>query len=270
MFQIACAADRILPRQLIAAGANLLLQLRNDDSRSFSVDSRGNWVNRQPAATFVSPDIYTSEYDQVRDRVLEYWCYGYTPKPGDTVVEIGAGIGEEAVIFSHLVGPEGRVIAVEAHPQTFACLEATIAQSGLANVVAVQCAITNEDGQITISDSNVHVANSVLDAGGGVTVRSRSLDSLLDELGVATVDLLKMNIEGAEQAAVKGMANSARRMRYVAISCHDFIADAGGSEQFRTREFIKAALRDHGFEIAQRTDAPHPWLRDTVFGRRAG
>ena len=116
----------------------------------------------------------------------------------------------------------------------------------------------------------MHVANSVLDGGGGVTVRSRSLDSLLDELGIATVDLLKMNIEGAEQAAVKGMANSARRMRYVAISCHDFIADAGGSEQFRTREFIKAALRDHGFEIAQRTDAPHPWLRDTVFGRRVG
>ena len=270
MFQIACAADRILPRRLIAAGANFVLQARNDDPRSFSVDSSGNWVNRQPAATFVSPDIYTSEYDQVRARVLEDWCYGYTPKAGDTVVDIGAGIGEESVIFSHLVGPEGRVIAVEAHPQTFACLQATIAMSGLANLEAVQCAITDGDGEITISDSEVHVANSVLDGTGGVTVRSRSLDSLLDELGIATVDLLKMNIEGAERAAVKGMAKSARQIRFVAISCHDFIADAGGSEQFRTREFVRAALRDHGFEIAQRTDAPHAWLRDTLFGRRVG
>ena len=257
-----------MPRSAIAATANLLFSVKGSADRRFSVDPNGNWVNQQREATFVSPDIFTSQFEQVRARVFEDWCHAYTPSEGDTVVDVGAGIGEEAVVFSRLVGPTGRVVAIEAHPQTFACLEATIARSGLENVMAVQCAITDSDGEITISNTDEHLANTVVEGGSGVTVRSRSLDSLLDEVGIARTDFLKMNIEGAERAAVKGMVRSAPNIRRVAISCHDFVADSGGSEQFRTREIVRAALRDYGFEVDQRSDAPHPWHRDALFGRR--
>ena len=268
LFQLARSLDGVIPRGAIAAAANLLFSLKGSADRRFSVDDQGNWVNRQREATFVSPDIFTSQFEQVRARVFQDWCYGYTPKAGDIVVDIGAGIGEEAVVFSKLVGPAGRVIAVEAHPQTFACLEGTIARSRLDNVIPVQCAITDSDGEITISDGNEHLANTIVEGGGGTQVRSRSLDSLLDELKVTRTDFMKMNIEGAERAAIKGMTKSAPNMRHVAISCHDFVADAGGSEQFRTRDFVEGALRDYGFEIDRRTEAPHPWHRDALFGRR--
>lgn len=244
------------------------MRLRGD-ARRFGVDGAGHWLNIQPEATFVSPDIYTPYYAQVEAAVMDYWCAYDRPKAGDTIVDVGAGIGEDAVVFSRLVGPSGRVIAIEAHPGTFACLQGTIARSGLANVVAVQCAIADREGMLTMSDDSAHLANSMLKSGSGVDVPAKTLDALLAELGIETVDLLKMNIEGAERPAMAGMTASAPRIRNAAISCHDFVADAGGGDEFQTREFVRPALEAMGFTVRQRGEAAHPWLRDTLYGTRA-
>jgi len=243
------------------------MRLRGD-ARRFGVDGAGRWVNIQPEATFVSPDVYTPYYAQVEASVMDYWCAFDRPGPGDTIIDVGAGIGEDAVVFSKLVGPSGRVIAIEAHPGTFACLQGTIERSGLANVVAVQCAIADREGVLTMSDDDAHLANSVLKAGGGVDVPARTLDALLAELGIGEVGLLKMNIEGAERPAMAGMRGSAPRIRTVAISCHDFVADAGGGADFRTRDVVRPALEAMGYKVRQRAEAAHPWLRDTLYGTR--
>lgn len=241
------------------------------DRRRFAVDSAGHWLNIQPEATFISPDVYTPYYSHVEAAVLDYWCPFERPGPGDTIIDVGAGIGEDAVVFSKLVGPTGRVVAIEAHPATFACLKETIARSGLENVLAVQCAIADREGMLSMSDDNEHLANSMLKSGGGIDVPAKTLDALLAELGIEQVDLLKMNIEGAERPALAGMTRSASSIRKAAISCHDFVADGGsGGDEFRTRAFVRPALEAMGFTVRQRTDAPHPWTRDTVYGTRAG
>lgn len=256
-----------LPRPFLAAIANPIMCLRRDPRR-FGVDHKGHWKNIQREATFVSPDLHTAFYWQVDESVRDYWCQFYTPGPGDTVIDVGAGIGEDAAVLSKLVGPTGKVVAIEAHPDTFACLQGTIALSGLNNVIAVDCAITDRDGTLTMSNSAEHLANSVIKNGGEIVVSARSLDSLLDELGIADVALLKMNIEGAEKPAMDGMNRAATAIRNVAISCHDFIADAGGGNQFRTSADVRAALLKLGFQIQLRNHAPRPWLRDTLFGAR--
>ena len=238
------------------------------DNRRFGVDRDGHWLNIQPEATFVSPDIYTPFYAQVEGSVIDYWCTFDRPQSGDTIIDVGAGIGEDALVFSKLVGPSGRVIAIEAHPNTFACLKGTIERSGLTNVVAVQCAIADREGTLTMSDDSEHLANSMLKTGGGVEVPAKTLDALLVELGIDQVDLLKMNIEGAERPAMAGMTGSAPRIRTVAISCHDLVADAGGGDEFRTRDFVRPALEAMGYVVRQRAEAAHPWLRDTLFGTR--
>jgi FkbM family methyltransferase len=269
LFSLAVATDGLMPRAWIAAAANMVACLKGgDDGRRFGVDHEGRWVNQQPGVTFVSPDIYTAHYRQVEARVLDSWCHLYTPKEGDTIVDVGAGIGEEAAVFSRLVGPSGRVIAIEAHPRTFACLEGMVARSEMSNVVAVQCAIADQDCVLRISNGALHVANSILDARGGFEITARSLDSLMAELQVTRIDLLKMNIEGAERAAMEGMAAVAPLVGHVAIECHDFVTDAGGGEQFRTMQFVMDAVRNFGFEVHRR-EAAAPWLRHTVYGRRA-
>lgn len=241
------------------------------DRRRFEVDRQGRWVNRQPEATIVGPELHTSTFAQVEEMVLDYWCSFYRPGPGDVVVDVGAGIGEDAVVFSRIVGDTGQVIAIEAHPATCSMLEATVRESGLANVRPLQLAIADQDGSLFIGDDDHHLANSVIARNqGGVEVKAQSLDSLAAELGLGRIDFLKMNIEGAERLAVLGMERIAPQVRNVAISCHDFIADGGGGDEFRTREEVTATLRKLGFETRRRDDSAHPWTRDVVFGARPG
>ena len=94
----------------------------------------------------------------------------------------------------------------------------------------------------------------------------RRLDGIAAELGVERVDLLKLNIEGAERDALAGMPDLIERTRHVCISCHDFLADRGGSDELRTKAFVRQFLLERGFTLTNRDNAPDPWTRDYVYG----
>jgi hypothetical protein len=79
----------------------------------------GAWIHHArgakiPHATLgraAPPDVFTAQ-------ARELFLYGYTPRPGDVVFDVGAGIGAEALLFSQLVGGSGRVVSLvsfEAH-----------------------------------------------------------------------------------------------------------------------------------------------------------
>lgn len=256
------------PQPLLGPLATLFYSLASRRPRLFFVDKEGRWVNRQGRSAIVSPVIHTLEHEALEQNDLDHWAYGYRPRPGDVIVDVGAGIGEEVIPFSRLVGPGGRVIAIEAHPGTFDCLRETIRRSGLGNVELVSCAVTAKDGTLAISNDVDHLGNSVIGVSGGVEVPARSLDSLAAELGLERIDLLKMNIEGAEKPALEGMGEMIGRVRHIAISCHDFLAERGGPEAMRTREAVAAFLRGHGFELERRLDDPRPWVPDYLYGAR--
>jgi FkbM family methyltransferase len=253
-------------RPLVATAASLAYGIRSKGKQRFTVDPEGRWVNQQPEATIVSPSIHTTRYKAYREWVLDNWAWQYRPQPGDTVVDVGAGVGEEAVVLSKLVSPGGRVISIEAHPETFACLKQTIAKSGANAVTPLLCAAVADDGVASIDEGDVHLANSVMTGSGTIQIPARSLDSIADELDLQEVALVKMNIEGAERLAIQGMARLIRRTRHVAISCHDFISDRDGSDTFRTFEEVRAFLEKAGFDIATRSEHPAPWVRYYLYG----
>lgn len=258
--------DRLGLRGIVALGATVGYWPASGGRQRFSTDAAGNWVNSHGEATIVSPTIHTTRFEGYRDCVLDNWAWQYRPQLGDTIIDVGAGVGEEAVIFSKLVGPRGKIVSVEAHPATFVCLQATVEHSLLANVIPVGSAITDRDGTVCIDDTENHLANSVM-ARGGQSVPSRSLDSLATELELGPVALLKMNIEGAEWLAVQGMSELAKRTRHLVISCHDFLSEASGNERFRTFSEVRYRLEELGFDIATRPDHPHPWVRYYLYGR---
>ncbi len=260
---IASRLDRLGLRRPLAVAASLAYP-----RQSFSVDDLGNWVNQQVEYTIVSPTIHTAAFADIRAWVLETWCHGYTPRRGDVVVDVGAGIGEEALVFSRLVGPSGRIVAIEAHPATFACLASTVQRSGLTNVEPVECALGESDGSASISTGNQHLANSIM-AGGDHIVAKRSLDSLAAELGLDRIDFLRMNIEGAERLAIQGMTKCIDDVRNVSISCHDFVADSTGDDSFRSKAQMRAFLKDSGFKLMTRSaENERPWVGDYLFGSR--
>jgi len=266
-YQAALALQKYIPRSWLAFAGNRLMAAKGDPRR-FGVDASGNWLNIQPQGSFVGPDFHTAHYDQIEARVGSYWFRGYTPAPGDVVIDVGAGIGEDAVILSHLVGAKGRVHAIEAHPGTYGCLRSTVERSKLTNVETHALAITEEKGTVLISDDAHHLANSIVAHGAGLKVEAMSLDDFIEQTGHASIDLVKMNIEGAERGAMQGVERQAGKIRHLAISCHDFVADAGGGDQFRTRESVRARLIELGFVVTTRTNASTPWEADVLFARR--
>ena len=255
-------------RGVLAASVGVYQTMRRRRANIFFVDADGDWVNWQREATFVSPAPHTSDARLTAQIVLDNWGYRYVPGPGDVVFDIGAGIGEETVIFSRLVGATGRVVSIEAHPRTFACLSKTVRRNRLTNVTLLNCAITSSDCEVAITDAGEHDhhVNTILEgARGSVAVRGRRLDDVADELGIRRIDLLKMNIEGAERLAIAGMEKSIRRTRFASISCHDFIADGGGSEDTRTMATVKAFLEAHDFDVTRRASEARPWVRDCLY-----
>jgi len=232
------------------------------------IDKEGDWHNRRRDATFVSPQLHALSLEAVEQAVLDQWCWGYSLKSGDLVVDVGAGVGDDAVIFSKLVGPTGRVIAIEAHPRTFRCLLKTIELSGLNNVTAVNAAVSDQDGEIHMSNDADYKSNHATTDNHGMTVQARRLDDILIELDSLNPNLVKMNIEGAESAALRGMADTLRVLPQIVVSCHDFIADAGGDAALRTYDDVKNFLQRAGYDVRKKREDTRPWIPYYLYGRR--
>src|ERR671924_1621149 len=123
----------------------------------------GAWIHRYRGAKIphaglgraAPPDVFTAE---ARDLFL----YEYTPHAGDVVLDVGAGVGAETLLFSRLVGAAGRVVSVEAHPRTFKRLTDLVAANALTNVTLVHAALSDAEGSVVISDLPEHPRNALM------------------------------------------------------------------------------------------------------------
>lgn len=119
------------------------------------------------------------------------------PDGVQVIVDAGANIGLSSLYFAGRY-PRATILAIEPNPDNFALLEANTRAE--ARIRPVQACITAEPGQhvfIKTSGRSSHFKMNT--TGQGVRVRGMSLDELRAEQGFERVDLLKMDIEGAEQ-----------------------------------------------------------------------
>ncbi len=203
----------------------------------------------------------------------EYWLQHYRPQEGDVIVDVGAGRGEDTVTFSRAVGKTGRVIAIEAHPETFVILKNFCRLNRLTNVVPMQLALMDTQGTVRIAESESSWMENAVEYGegsSGIQVQATTLKVICEQQGVKDIAFLKLNIEGAERHALLGVEPVIRHIRQICVACHDFRTNLGHSELFRTRAFVEQFLKGHGFELASRPDDPRDYVRDHVFGLRHG
>jgi FkbM family methyltransferase len=202
--------------------------------------------------------------------VRDVFCQEYTPQPGDVIVDVGAGVGWELHLFSRLVGSAGHVFPIEAHPGTFQWLERRIRLNGMTNVTPIHAAVTDRKGEVHISDDEDHESNRIGSSAGHAVV-AVTLDQVVSEQGIDRIDFLKMNIEGSERFAIRGMSSSIQIVRNACISCHDFLADRGDDKSARTMETVRPFLEEAGFAVrGRRPDEDRDWARGYLYGRRAG
>jgi len=133
-------------------------------------------------------------------------------KEGMTFIDLGAHRGYYTLLASKLVGEKGRVIAFEPAPENFALLRRNV--KGMGNVTLVQKAVSSKSGVtkffLSPDDSITHSLYEVGDDWQCIDVEVTSLDDFFKDKDLR-IDFIKMDIEGAEMSALKGMANIIRK-----------------------------------------------------------
>ncbi len=134
-------------------------------------------------------------------------------RPGDTVIDVGANVGVYTLRLAHLVGPSGRVFAVEPEPGNLALLRANVERNGHTNVTVLPVAASDHDGELdlSLSPDNQGDHRVIPGAGGRASVRVRAarLDGLLADAG--PVSLIKLDVQGAEGLALAGLERTLAR-----------------------------------------------------------
>jgi FkbM family methyltransferase len=127
---------------------------------------------------------------------------------GNTFVDVGANLGIYTLVASRIVGPSGRVISFEPSLQSFAQLEENISLNGFKNIMAARVALSDKTGQAFLYHGSDAGKNSLGSAPceepKGEVVATQSLDEALHQLSVETVDVIKMDVEGAEELVLLG------------------------------------------------------------------
>jgi len=154
------------------------------------------------------------------------------------IVDLGSHIGTAITYFRHRY-PAARIHGLEPDPGTFAALQANA--GGLEGVTLDRRAISGSTGRSTFFCSENSLASSlVARRGSPVTVATVSLDELMGELGLERIDLLKLDVEGAEYD-VLASCTRLEDVRAIAGELHPGLVSRTPEEFF--------ALLD-GFEIS--------------------
>jgi FkbM family methyltransferase len=166
-----------------------------------------------PADGAVAPGLRSGSYEPHLTAVFERFC-----RPGMTVVDVGANLGYFTVLASRLVGPAGRVVAVEPNSDNCRLLLSSLRAQGIANVDLLPVACDAATGWAYYS-SHVGSNGGLIDdrdllARPGVVVPTFRLDDLVQ----GPVGLLKLDVEGAEGRVVRGATALIERDRPIVTS----------------------------------------------------
>ncbi|MEA2218703.1 MAG: hypothetical protein QOJ35_1329 [Solirubrobacteraceae bacterium] len=169
-------------------------------------------------------------------------------RSGDHVWDVGANIGYIALVAARIVGPGGRVLAIEPDPQCAAAVRANAALNGLASIEVLEAAASDRSGSaelVVVRDRLWSRLASVGDHHLGerrVVVRTVALD---DVEGPPPA-LVKIDVEGAELDVVAGMSRLLREVRPLVIC-----------EMHGRNAAFCAAMRAAGYAVSN-LDGPEP------------
>jgi len=176
------------------------------------------------------------------------------------IVDVGAHIGAFAAMVARSA-PGAAVYALEPAQSSFGLLEKNIAANSLANVTALRLALGDRDARVPLHHAAENWGHSLSkEMAAGTTselVPCQTLGSFLAAHSLATVDFMKMNIEGAEYDVLLSASRAdLRRVRRLTVEVHPVRGRHGDD--------IGRRLRDCGFGVAviwSQDEAGKGWLQ---------
>jgi FkbM family methyltransferase len=147
-------------------------------------------------------------------------------RAGMTAVDVGANVGWFTLLMAGCVGPAGQVVAFEPSPRERAVLVANRQRNGLTWVTIREEALFDTHSTVTLHVADaVHAGQNTI--GGFIyegvhevetlPVDTAPLDSLVGDLGLERIDLIKIDVEGAEYRVLRGALGSLRDYRPVLL-----------------------------------------------------
>ena len=171
-------------------------------------------------------------------------------RPGMVFVDVGANDGYYTLFAARRVGPSGRVVAAEPSSRERAHLQRNLGRNGLDNVSVVPAAIGAAVGLADLHLAHgVHAGHNTLGSFAHDDVVRASLervpieplDAVIARLGLARVDFVKIDVEGAEASVIAGAATVLSAMRpLMLIEVNDKALRAQGN----CADSLMATLRD--------------------------
>ncbi|HEX4589767.1 MAG TPA: FkbM family methyltransferase [Gemmataceae bacterium] len=206
--------------------------------------------------------IRDGEYEPAMEATLRRFL-----APGGVFADVGANEGYFSVLAGQIVGPTGRVIAVEPQARLRTVLEENIRLNGLRNVTLSDAAVSDTEGTAELflapdlNTGSSGLARHTRYALPTQPVRTATLAHVLADAGADRIDLLKMDIEGFEYEAILGSKELFRTgaVRAFALEFHpsairgrghdpdelvSFLSDCGYREDRTTGNAV--FVRDNG------------------------
>ncbi len=183
-----------------------------------------------------------------------WWAVAQHLQSGATFADVGAHIGYYSLKAAAVVGPSGHVIAIEPNPETIQRLRDNIRASG-ASIITVQpvacydseatldlySAPRSNTGESSISRINASQEGPILTS---YRVRARSLDTIITEMGVSRVDVIKIDVEGAELMVLKGAMETLAKYRpFLVVELNEWQLRSMGTSSDEVIRF----LHSHGY-----------------------
>jgi len=175
---------------------------------------------------------------------------------GDVFYDLGANIGFLSLVAAALVGRDGAVYSFEPLPANVAVLRANAKRNGLDQIEVVEAAISDESGTATLAigrsdqdgklDKNVVTADEL-----NISVTVTTIDAYI-AAGARPPTLIKIDVEGVELAALRGMSHTLR-MHHPQLIC-ELHAHAPSIDSHP----VAIELRRHGYSIR--------WLESEISG----
>jgi len=149
-------------------------------------------------------------------------------QPGDTVVDVGANWGLHTLYLSMLVGHNGVVVAIEPFPPACTELRWHIQANTCTNVHVLTVAMSDIAGEALFTPGSSASTGSLSVVSTAsvmpkdqLAVRTQTLDSIIEELGIARLKLVKIDVEGAEGKVLSGAKRVVERYHpYFVIDLH--------------------------------------------------
>jgi FkbM family methyltransferase len=153
------------------------------------------------------------------DRDPEMAVLPFLVSPGDIVMDLGASIGLYTKKLAQLVGPAGRVIAIEPAPPTFAFLKGNVEALGLGNVTLVEAAASATAGTVVLEVpryasgvENFYTARVIRTPRAGL--RTFEVPAItIDAIAPTGVSFIKCDVERHEKEVLKGARRTIEHSR---------------------------------------------------------